>query len=66
LPARIPYADPSDKDHRRTWTNAKLSGETLQRRWRGSLATKGDHFTCAGREPMMPLCLNGLTMIEGC
>jgi hypothetical protein len=63
---RIPHANAGDKDNRRTWTNAKYSGETLQRRSAETVATQGNCFTSADGEPMMPLCHNGLTMIEGC
>jgi hypothetical protein len=50
----------------RTRTNAKHSGETLQRNPREIVATQGDRYTFTNREPMMPLCRNGLTRIEGC
>jgi hypothetical protein len=50
----------------RTWTNAKYSGETLQRNPAKTVATQGNCFIFANAEPMMPLCHNGLTSIEGC
>jgi hypothetical protein len=51
-------------NHRRSWTNAKLSGETLHRRLPKSVARKGDRFIFGKRQPMMALCRNGLTSIE--
>jgi hypothetical protein len=45
----------------RTWTNAKHSGETLQRHPANIVARKGNRYTFADPEPMMPLCRNGLT-----
>jgi hypothetical protein len=50
----------------RTWTNAKYSGETLHRNPAEILAGQGNCFNFSIREPMMPLCRNGLTCIEGC
>jgi hypothetical protein len=50
----------------RTWTNAKHSGETLHRHAAEFVAWQGNCFMFGNREPMMALCRNGLTCIEGC
>jgi hypothetical protein len=63
---RIPYATTGDKIERWTWTNAKHSGEPRSRPAPEIVASQGDCFTFSFREPMMPLCRNGLTGIEGC
>jgi hypothetical protein len=63
---RIPHATVGGKIGGRTWTNAKHSGEPLQPARARIVARQGDHFTFSVREPMMPLCRNGLTFVEGC
>jgi hypothetical protein len=50
----------------RTWTNAKHSGATFQPHPPRTVAAQGEFFTFADAEPMMPLCRNGLTRIQGC
>jgi hypothetical protein len=64
--ARIPQAMAADKAGRPDRTNAKHSGETLQRNPPEFLARQGKCFMFPEREPMMPLCRNGLTRIKGC
>ena len=59
-------ASPVTSNGHRTWTNAKHSGETLQRHPAEFLARQGNCFMFWNRGPMMPLCRNGLTFIEGC
>jgi hypothetical protein len=50
-----------DKIGGRTWTNAKHSGEPLQHLTVNIVARQGVRFIFSFREPMMPLCRNGLT-----
>jgi hypothetical protein len=57
---------PVTSNGHRTWTNAKHSDETLQRHPAEFLARQGNCFMFGNREPMMPLCRNGLTCAEGC
>jgi hypothetical protein len=56
----------ADKNLRPDLDNPKHSGEPRYRRTAEFLARQGDCFMFGIREPMMPLCRNGLTWIEGC
>ena len=57
---------PVTSNGHRTWTNAKHSDETLQRNPAEFLAWQGNCFMFGNREPMMPLCRNAFTCVEGC
>jgi hypothetical protein len=57
---RIPDAIGGDKPIPPEGTNAKHSGETLRRLEAEFLARQGNCFKFGNREPMMPLCRNGL------